>query len=314
MDFQSLHRAVRAVAVLVAGAASLTACSAGAPSANASSTPALTVAQPTPSHVATIPTVSGLSLPIEPYLLTQATNTEMLRASGVLIQQCMTRYGFSYTPPNFAANDPASDVANMPRRYGVTDMAMAQKYGYHNPATMGSPSTGAPAPQPMSESEQLVFLGNTPGGGFEHASQVYQGQQIPQGGCSGDAQRKLGTGMNQRLAENIDDTSYNQSLANPVLLAAFTKWSGCMKQSGYSVSTPAQAPGFRLKPSPTTAEIQMAETDVTCKKQANVIGVWFAVESAIQNKLIAQNEEALTELKQSEQETLKKAAQVLQGS
>jgi hypothetical protein len=166
----------------------------------------------------------------------------------------------------------------------------------------------------MSTSEQLVFLGNSPGSGFEHKSQVYQGQHIPDSGCSGEAQHKLGTGMNERLAEDINDASYQQSLANPSVLAAFAKWSGCMKQSGYSLSSPAQAPGYNLKASPDAAEIQQAKADVTCKKQTNVIGVWFTVESAIQNQLIARNEEALTDLRTAEQTTLKKAAQVLQGT
>ncbi len=58
----------------------------------------------------------------------------------------------------------------------------------------------------------------------------------------------------------------------------------------------------------------MATADVTCKKQANVIGVWFAVESAIQKQLIARNEEPLSDLSTSEQATLEKAAQVLQGT
>jgi hypothetical protein len=118
--------------------------------------------------------------------------------------------------------------------------------------------------------------------------------------------------MDQRLAEDIDDASYNQSLANPTLLATFGQWSACMKKGGYSLSSPAQAPGFRLQPSPTAAEIQMATADVTCKKETNVIGIWFAVESAIQKQLIARNEEALSDLRTSEQATLKKAAQILQ--
>ncbi|WP_225848300.1 hypothetical protein [Streptomyces sp. HPF1205] len=95
----------------------------------------------------------------------------------------------------------------------------------------------------MTTSERLVFLGDSPGSGAEHKSQVYKGQHIPAGGCSGEVRRKLGPGMNQRLAEDIDDASYNQSLANPKLLSAFAQWSACMKKDGYSLSSPAQAPG-----------------------------------------------------------------------
>lgn len=307
-------RAASLSAVIVVCATGATACGAGSPSAGRSPTPVLTAAQPSPAHVPTRTTVSGLSLPIEPYLLSEAANTQMLRASGVLMRQCMAHYGFSYTPPDFSTSDPSNNAANMSRRYGVVDMSLVGTYGYHKPKAAGAPAAGGPHTSSMSTSERLVFLGNSPGSGFEDKSQVYKGQHLPEGGCSGETQRKLGTGMNQRLAEDIDDASYHRSLANPELLAAFAKWSACMKQSGYSLASPAQAPGFLLKPSPTAAEIQTAKADVTCKKRTNVIGVWFAVESAIQDQLISRNEEALAALRKSEQATLKKAAQVLQGT
>lgn len=304
-------------ALILACATAAAACGGSdSPSVAKSPNPVLKATQPSPSRIPALTTTSRLLLPIESYLVPEESHTQMLRASGVLIRQCMARYGFSYTPPDFSTPAPVDGVTNMSRRYGVVDMSSVDTYGYHKPKAKarGASSAGAPAPHRMSTSEQLVFLGNSPGSGFEHKSQVYQGQHIPDGGCSGEAQHKLGTGMNERLAEDINDASYQQSLANPTVLAAFGKWSACMKQSGYSLPSPAQAPGFELGPSPTAREIQEARADVTCKTRTNIVGVWFTVESAIQSQLIARNEEALTDLRNAEQSTLKNSAHVLQGT
>ncbi|SHN22550.1 hypothetical protein [Actinacidiphila paucisporea] len=297
-----------ALALICATAAA--GCGGSWPPSTTSSKPVLTVAQPAPSHIPTLTTTSGLSLPIEAYLVPPENYTQMLRADAELVRQCMARYGFEYTPPDFSGPESSLSPTNMSRRYGVADLSSVGTYGYHKPQTK---TTRKPAAsRPMSESARLVFLGDSPGSGFEHKSQVYQGRNVPKGGCSGEAQRKLGAGLNERLAEDINDASYQQSLANPTVLASFTKWSACMKQSGYSLSTPAQAPGFTLPEAPTAAEIQQAKADVTCKTRTNIVGVWFTVESAIQQGLIARNEEALTDLKVAEQSTLKKAGQVLQ--
>lgn len=305
----TIFRTALRSALALACSATAAGCGGGSPSAATSTKPVLTVAQPAPSHIPNLTTTSGLSLPIETYLVPPEDYTQMLRADAELVRQCMARYGFSYTPPDFSGPESSLSPTNMNRRYGVVDPSSVGTYGYHKPqATTTKPAVS----HPMSESERLVFLGDSPGSGFEHKSQVYQGRSIPKGGCSGEAQGKLGAGLNERLAEDVNDASYQQSLANPTVLATFTKWSSCMKESGYSLSTPAQAPGFTLQKVPTAAEIQQAKADVTCKVRTNVVGVWFTVESAIQQGLIARNEEALTDLKAAQQSTLKKTAQVLQ--
>jgi hypothetical protein len=285
-------------------------CGGNSPSSVTSTKPVLTVAQPAPSHIPSLTTTLGLSLPIEAYLVPPEDYTQMLRADAVLVRQCMAGYGFEYTPPDFSGPESSLSPTNMSRRYGVVDLSSVGTYGYHKPQAK-KPKKPA-ASRPMSESARLVFLGDSPGSGFEHKSRVYRGRNVPKGGCSGEAQRNLGAGLDERLAEDINDASYQQSLANPTVLASFTKWSACMKQSGYSLTTPAQAPGFTLQEAPTAAEIQQAKADVTCKTRTNVVGVWFTVESAIQQGLIARNEEALSDLKVAEQSTLKKAGQVLQ--
>jgi hypothetical protein len=304
----TISRTVLRSALALTCAVAAVGCGGGSPPAATSSKPVLKVAQPAPSHIPALTTTSGLSLPIEAYLVPTEDHRQMLRADGELVRQCMARYGFSYTPPDFELAP--EGVTNMSRRYGVVDLSSVSRFGYHRPQEK-SPTKPA-ASHPLSRSAQLVFLGDSPGSDFVHEKQVYQGRSIPGGGCSGEAKRKLGDGLNDRLAEDINDASYQQSLANPTVLAAFAKWAACMKQSGYSLSTPAQAPGFELGKVPTVAEIQQAKADVKCKTRTNVVGVWFTVESQIQQGLIARNEEALSDLKAGEESTLAKAAQVLQ--
>jgi hypothetical protein len=62
--------------------------------------------------------------------------------------------------------------------------------------------------------------------------------------------------------------------------------------------------------SPTPEEIATATADLECKTTNNVIGIWFAVESALQRHDIDAKIDSLTKVKDDIQSALKRAADV----
>jgi hypothetical protein len=266
-----------------------------------------------PTATPSLSSTASISLPIEDYLLKNDEHSQILYASKLLVRQCMARFGFDYAVGASwkSPADPKGDAANMIRRYGVTDTETAARYGYH-PAPAMVPSAPA-STQPMSDAESNVFLGgDTPRPGSSGpASKTYKGQEIPSHGCSGEAERKLGKGLQERLPEDINDASFQQSMSTPQVTAAFRSWSACMKKNGYSFQTPLEPLRDRLPASPSAAEIERAKTDVACKQKTNLIGTWVAVESAIQKELIEKNQEALTQVHATAQKTIERSTKVI---
>lgn len=288
--------------------------------AGCSSTPAssdkpgsnLVAAPVAPTATPVLTSTATVSLPIENYLLKNSEHAQMLYASKLLVKKCLARYGFDYAvdPAGQQALDPKGDGANMPRRYGIVDANFAARFGYHPSSDLTS--RPLPSTPHMSEAEENVFLGDAPrADGSTPKVKEYKGQSVPAHGCAGEAQQKLGTGLQQRLAENINDASFHQSMANARVTAVFKAWSGCMKQHGYQFDTPLDPLKAPISAAPTTAEIEMATSDIACKQKTNLVGVWVAVETAMQNNLIGKNQEALTEMHRTAESTLKNSAKVI---
>ncbi|MEV0639419.1 hypothetical protein AB0I77_31690 [Streptomyces sp. NPDC050619] len=272
----------------------------------------LVAAQASPTATPTLASVASVSLPIEDYLLKNDEHAQMLYASKLLVRQCMARFGFDYAvdPAENSPVDPKGDAANLARRYGISDPKTAAGYGYH-PAANTMPAA-PPSTPPMSDAERNVFLGDTPradGSGPE--AKQYKGQNIPAHGCSGEAERKLGKGLEVQLPESINDASFQQSMATPQVTAVFRSWSACMLKRGYTFGNPLEPLRSPLSAAPSAAEIHMAESDMACKQRTNLIGVWVAVESAVQKVLIEKNQEALAQVRAASRETLERSAKVI---
>lgn len=84
-----------------------------------------------------------------------------------------------------------------------------------------------------------------------------------------------------------------------------------MTAKGYDYRTPLDPPHDpRFAGGLPAAEIATATADVACKKQANVVGVWFAVESAYQKRLVAKDRDVLRRLRRFNLALVRRAAQV----
>lgn len=264
--------------------------------------------------------VSSLVLPVEPYLFTDRQVGRLFRAKAVLTESCMRRFGHSWPAPTGPIPETGTlNPANTAHRYGITDAAKAARYGYHPvpgsvPPQVKDKPTG---PQPGREA-MLVLRGlnqdGTPAGADS------RGRRLPAGGCQGEATKalsgdpqKLG---NRELVGAVNIGSYRDSQRDPRVVAVFRAWSRCMERhnNDYTYADPTRAPGKDPKfngPTAGPAELTLASTDVACKRETNVIGVWSSVDAAYQRRAIAAKQRELAAVKKDMRTQLANADQAL---
>lgn len=278
----------------------------------------------TPPTIGPVPSAStpvGLVLPLSHYELTGAQEVFVNKATTTLVNQCMRRFGFA----DFSL-DGGGPVAGhgdqMARRYGpVSDAKAAAAYGYHltpDQAAGVGKSSGGPRQQ-FSQAENAVLTG-TAGNGpaapnqTQGAGKAGNGQAIPAGGCYGEANRAIGSEdkADTLVPQKLAFTSYSQSQNDSRTKEVVAAWSTCMKGKGYNLTGPVDAAkAFNLEGPVTPTEIQQAVTDVACKQQVGLVGVWFSVESAYQQRLIEQNSQQLDAVRKLLDDKLRNAARTL---
>jgi len=271
---------------------------------------------------------ADFALPIDSFAYTSAQNGDIVLAESMLTGACMRRFGFTY---DAAADQAASrqamqtNLANFglygnKRRYGVADDAAARRYGYHLPSAVdgtsvakpskGGPAHGLPA---LTPAMLTVLTGQRPDGAKAPA---VNGQNVPNGGCRGQAHESLtalGTVGEIPLIGRIRADSFTRSVTDPSVTAAFKKWSACMSGKGYKYSTPRDA-GADLDittPAVPAREVAVATADVACKRDADVVRVWSAFETKYQNAQIDQHAQELRQLKADETKLLKKVGEII---
>jgi hypothetical protein len=262
--------------------------------------------------------ITGLTLPVDSFKPSPDQVLVINQATTSLVNACLQRFGFNSVLP--AASKSAPET--LARRYGVTDAKIATTYGYHLAPSEGVVADRKTSPTtPMSTSEMLVLTGSptvgAPGATPKASNRTYNGQQVPVGGCLGEANTKLGNGSKYEsglnLIDDIDTGSYARAKVDPRVVAVFAKWSACMKQKGYSFADPyAAAESADLSTStPSASEIQTAEADVACKTSTNVVGVYFAVESSYENVEIQKDIQQLRDFQKLTASAVTLAAQTV---
>ncbi|MGK5734187.1 hypothetical protein [Streptomyces sp. URMC 124] len=248
------------------------------------------------------------SLPIDAYLLTNDQADRLDAARRTLVARCMNRFAVAYRPP-----DPATPFRPGTRtqyRYGVTDPAAAARYGFAPP---GSPRTPPPPPAapPSLSAEATVALTGTddpgvkPGSAAAKGGQRVNGHVVPPGGCLGEARAALRSdnaeaGGDAPVADRINSESFERSQRDPRVVGVFARWAQCMTSRGFpSYADPLKASGDAAwrTPEPSAQERETAAADARCKKEHNVVGVWFAVDAAYQRREIERNGKELAAVK-----------------
>ncbi|SNQ48533.1 conserved hypothetical protein [Frankia canadensis] len=234
---------------------------------------------------------SRLRLPLDPYLLTPRESEWVSQAYRRPLTDCLRRFGLTTPERPVSTGGPATSNE---RRYGITDPALAASAGYRVAATPSAATPTPPArPTPTGSADPRLLDVLTGRRG------TVDGHPVPNGGCSGEARRRMTVGApavsDPFLAQRLSQESYGQSGRDRRVQAATHAWSDCMHGHGYDYATPLDAaadPRFRDGPVSRT-EITVATTDIACKKQTNLVGVWFAVEAALQKPRVAANRTAL---------------------
>lgn len=317
--FSGRRRLSRSAGVLCA-AALLAACSSSAGRDRTDEKP-----EPEISPVPTMLSTVGARFPLDAYDATQEESAALQQGQGVLVSRCMKRFGFRYRLPSRPA--PATAGRTNARIFGVVDANEAARYGYSPPEGAQQPARTS---QTLTASEEVALHGapdlkpddmpksqaeaERKGGG----KQRINGKAVPVGGCGREAFLKL-----YAPEPNAVDALYVFSLKSQAESRAREdsrtrkvnkNWSGCMARKGHTVSDPMKATtelGLSQDTLSSPAAITAAKADVACKKEAGLIGVYFAVQSAYQNRLIDKNAETLDLAKKQLADRLKLAASLI---
>lgn len=249
--------------------------------------------EPALGPVPAIRSGTTIELPLDAY-----TPEEGLlgKANDLLLQDCVRRYGFS-----MGSVPPARPRPKNERRYGIMDANLASRRGYSPPPETAAQDQkrqlAVPNPPPI---EILYGRAKTL---RREPIREFAGQPLPSGGCVGEARTKLSAGApagaDFKLGMKLSTEAHGQAERDGRVIKAWAMWSSCMAKSGYRYKTPWHAnndPQWEGDAA-SLREIRTAQADISCRNSTNMVGVWVAVESAYQRRLIEKNGLALAETK-----------------
>lgn len=281
------------------------------------------------------PTISGpvpvvtdlddIELPSDAYELSDTELDAISLAEDLLAQDCMARFDIDWAAPR-RPSDTASSSPRHAHRYGESDVSHASQWGYRGgPLSEDEGMRGRRAESELSEAEAKVLGG---AGGVdlsletpafvpdEDSSGMFDGQEIPEGGCHGEAARILADDVADPFAHTFSERLFAETFilaeGDSRVQAAFDDWSACMADRGYDYDEPTEPSSPRTWPDDLTdKEINTAIADVECKYEVNLFGIWSTVEIAYQEREIEENAERLAEVEALQQERVKNAAEVV---
>lgn len=244
--------------------------------------------EPDLGEVVDNPSGDDIVLPLDAYLPHGHGATSLELARSILTSECVTGEGYAY--PVLPRPEWASPNV---RRYGLVDAAQAARRGYTNP--------------PNDERTQALFEANA--------------ADLPQNvflGCLALARQQLESleveSEDADFVYELSNDSWKDAQADSRVQDAFDDWAACMDDVGYpSAGAPfdfsnawadhraAEPPpdagdsggggggGDAAAIAPAEGEIAAATADVRCKEEANVAGIWWAVEIAYQHRGIEEH-------------------------
>ncbi|WP_331767098.1 hypothetical protein [Embleya sp. NBC_00896] len=218
----------------------------------------------------------GQLLPIEPYLLDLDQMRLIQNARSVLVSTCLKRRGFDVTLPVAAAGAGPNTQSEM--RYGA-DRAAAAQYGYREPGAVQQP-----VPPSMSAAAREALAGK--GGCVEEVDAEFAAKGL--------------LAQDPDVVVNINVDNMQHSIRDERVTTAFRAWSDCMRAKGFDYATPMDASADRRWQQGSTASPQEIATAVAhsdCMRDNNVVGTWFAVESAYEQRDIDAHQAELADLK-----------------
>ncbi|MEV4427352.1 hypothetical protein ACN9M0_19740 [Streptomyces sp. R-07] len=311
------RRALPAVALLCA-TASLAGCSGFTATSGGGQ------AEPPVAALPVMKEATVLKFPLDAFEATDEQQRSLTRAQEVLISRCMARYGFTYRG---GENRSPERPKGPSRRFGVSDLKTAERYGYANP-------NAAQAPQKrvkglgLTRPEEIALLGepdlnpaDLPDSQQEADRQAAGAgkagdRRPPAGGCTRESYLKLYAprpdSVELLYVFNLRNRADSEYREDSRVRKVDQSWSACMAKSGYKVTDPHNAADqLGLEGRRSSAEaITAAKADVRCKGEVNLIGVHYTVLSAYEQRAVEQNAETLKLVGDQLDERLRTAAKL----
>lgn len=267
--------------------------------------------------------VDEIVLPIDAYALSTVEVGQMGRVRMLLAGECMRGFGFDFDARSVGADDSQSRVQDVGthgnrRRYGVTEEAVAARYGYHLASTVAGDKPAGKRQSDhgfgeMTAAKEAVLFGRRADG---KALTEVSGRQVPAGGCFGEASSKIsntGELAEAVVVSRIASESFERSLNDSAVTAAISKWSACMKAKGHTYPNPLDAAGAFDLDTPTVPvkEITAAKADVQCKREVGLVDTWMGFETRYQKAEIEKHAEELRAIKSERAKQMKRIAEIL---
>jgi hypothetical protein len=268
-------------------------------------------AEPQVENIRTIVDWRDISLPLDAYEMPLNERNIILSAEYRLTAQCMSGFGLHLGGPDWGTLTTDLPVKTMHYRlYGLLDSDHATRYGYHSPTeAQKNPEQRSSDSIPGDYSN---VLGAKLGGG------EYDGKPIPEGGCIGLAQKQIEdeTSGQNSLIEDLGFRTWTAASRDSRVESAFGAWSACMSEAGFSYDKPEDANNDEAFSGTAISqrEIDVAISDVECKKKTNLIGIRTGVESAYQEEEIRLHADDLAQLLKKHDEAIDRARKVLSAS
>jgi hypothetical protein len=201
----------------------------------------------------------------------------------------MASFGFQWSQPPPAPTAVDTEILGS-RRYGVTDLADAQRYGYQVPFNQSE----QPGPIPTAE-ESTALIGPRTKDKTAAGPAVINGKTVPADGCQGEASRAIGADISTSAVQSIAAESWTDAQHDSRVGKAFETWSACMSAQGYHYASPINAMNaLTWSTPPSDLERRTAVADVTCATSTGLDHTWSQVEAALERPMIAQNLPELT--------------------
>lgn len=220
-----------------------------------------------------------IKLPLDAYKMSRRELAIYDTAVDVITQGCMRARGFDWWIPDRTRVRPSFNV----RRYGVIDLEVTGKFGYHLP------------PDPLSQALQRRDA-TLP----EEMRSALVGSEGSEG-CLQTAAERLSIDVpdaDYALVTDLDFKSLDTSVADDAMMRSNTAWHTCMSRAGYpNYDSPNDAISDERwnldNPTIPKLEVDVATSDVRCKLKVGMIDTWLAVETRIQQNVIARHATAL---------------------
>ncbi|MFI8951481.1 hypothetical protein ACIGO6_33875 [Streptomyces sp. NPDC053750] len=228
-----------------------------------------------------------LALPFDTYKWTPRETWLQDRARRLLAERCLADRGIGLKLPD--PGDEPPDVHTNDRRYGVTNVQAAARYGYHLPSMWdeegGRTRTTGWTRKPSAQEEAALYGEADRPGCYQYADSVLA-RDVP----AADTRWFAG-----QSAETLERTE-----TDPAVVRARTRWKTCMDEAGHDYAHPREAIGDARwdldAPTITEREIETAQADIRCMRLSGLLSTWHRAEVTLQRRIIAEHSQKFRDL------------------